>query len=74
MLNYTNHTVMPEALEKWPVKVMQKMLPRHMQIINIINSGWIAWLNSNLPNGPDKKRKIDEMSIVHPNQWNSEEL
>lgn len=75
-LNYTNHTVMPEALEKWPVKVMAKMLPRHMEIIEIINEGWKKWLTklySSLP-AAELKQKVDEMSIIHENQWNKEEL
>lgn len=36
------YSVMPEALEKWPVAVMQKLLPRHMQLIEQINDSWLA--------------------------------
>ena len=40
--NYTNHTVLPEALEKWPLELMDRLLPRHMEIIRRIDKEFIA--------------------------------
>ncbi|XP_061551797.1 glycogen phosphorylase, liver form [Phycodurus eques] len=55
---YTNHTVLPEALERWPVELMGSLLPRHLQIIYRINQIHLDRIASLFPNDVDKLRKM----------------
>ncbi len=58
-----------------PPQVMAKMLPRHMEIIEIINEGWGKWLTAHLAGTKEEvATKIAAMSIVHENQWNKDEM
>jgi starch phosphorylase len=49
VFSYTNHTLLPEALESWPVALMERLLPRHMQIIYRINGEHLAALRETNP-------------------------
>jgi len=52
--SYTNHTVLPEALEKWSVELMGKLLPRHLELIYLINHLYLERLRKQYP-GDDGK-------------------
>ncbi len=62
---YTNHTLMPEALEKWSVELIGKVLPRHLEIIYEINQRFLDLVSRQFP-GDDKK--IRDMSIIEEGQ------
>jgi starch phosphorylase len=55
---YTNHTLLPEALEKWPVAMLEQTLPRHLQIIYEINSGFLAKVRKQWPGDVERVRKL----------------
>jgi starch phosphorylase len=48
--SYTNHTLLPEALEVWPVPLMERLLPRHMQLIYLINALHLGQVRKEYPN------------------------
>lgn len=58
---YTNHTILPEALERWPVPMLEELLPRHMQIIFEINHRFLQEVDAMWPG--DTKR-LQAMSII----------
>ncbi|EME27027.1 starch phosphorylase isoform 1 [Galdieria sulphuraria] len=59
--SYTNHTVLPEALEKWPVPLMERLLPRHMQIIYEINRRHLECVSQMFPND---EQILENVSLI----------
>ncbi|PYI21530.1 glycogen phosphorylase GlpV/Gph1 [Aspergillus violaceofuscus CBS 115571] len=63
---YTNHTVLPEALEKWSVPLMQSLLPRHLQIIFDINLYFLQYVEKNFPEDRDMLSRVSIIEESHP--------
>ncbi|MBN1220787.1 MAG: glycogen/starch/alpha-glucan phosphorylase [Anaerolineae bacterium] len=61
MFAYTCHTLMPEALEKWPVDLFERLLPRHLEIIFEINSRFLNQVRTRFPND---EARVARMSII----------
>ena len=62
---YTNHTIMAEALEKWPIEIFQRLLPRVYQIVDEINRRFVNEIRDRYPGNEDKVRK---MAILYDGQ------
>ena len=62
---YTNHTIMAEALEKWPIELFSRLLPRIYQIVEEINRRFVAEIQKKYPGDFDKVRK---MAIIYDGQ------
>lgn len=67
-LSYTNHTLMPEALEKWSVPLMEYVLPRHMQIIYEINERFLKQVLTVWPHDIDRMRRMSIIQEGEPKQ------
>lgn len=58
VISYTNHTLMPEALERWPLKFFEIILPRHLQIIYRINDSFLKEVAARYPGDIELLRRI----------------
>ena len=62
---YTNHTLLPEALEKWPARMIEKILPRHLEIIYEINHRFMAEVDKKWPGDNAMKAKLSIIEEGH---------
>jgi starch phosphorylase len=58
---YTNHTLLPEALETWPLSMFREFLPRHLEIIYEINQRFLAEVRAHFP---DDEARVERMSLI----------
>jgi starch phosphorylase len=56
--SYTNHTLLPEALETWPVSYFERLLPRHLQIVYQINRDFLERATARYPHDMERRRRM----------------
>jgi starch phosphorylase len=67
-LAYTNHTLMPEALERWPVNLFDRLLPRHLEIIYEINQRFLDVVNNKYPGDLERLKRMSVIEEGHMKQ------
>ncbi len=65
--SYTNHTLLPEALESWAVPLIERLLPRHMQIIYLLNWQHLGRVNAQAPDGHADAETLAALSLIDEN-------
>ena len=65
---YTNHTLLPEALEVWPVAFFERVLPRHLQIIYLINRGLLDEVSARHPGDHERRARLSLIDESHGRQ------
>jgi starch phosphorylase len=60
-MGYTNHTLLPEALETWPMPLFRRLLPRHLEIIFEINRRFLTTVEAHFPDDPGR---VSRMSLI----------
>lgn len=74
VFSYTNHTLLPEALERWSVCLFEKVLPRHLQIIYEINRRWLEEVDRHYPGDIEKQRALSIIEETCPKKINMAHL
>ncbi|MGD0089700.1 MAG: glycogen/starch/alpha-glucan phosphorylase [Planctomycetota bacterium] len=67
-LGYTNHTLLPEALERWPVELLERLLPRHLQIIYEINRRFLEHVAVQFPGDGERLKRMSVIEEGPPRQ------
>jgi starch phosphorylase len=65
---FTNHTLVPEGLERWPVPLLQRVIPRHLQIIYEINGRFLEHVSSVRPRDPGLLKRVSLIEESKPQQ------
>ena len=69
-LSYTNHTLLPEALETWPVEMLARLLPRHMELIYEINERFLADVRKRFPGDDALVQRVSLIEEAHGRRVN----